>query len=201
MVSVQKRRLSFFSHWLKMERSQNWPDLGSPISKFRDINFIIDTVNRINRWKFPDDRRSFSWCSYDEHSNFCWGEVTSRDLLTWPWMTLVWHFSTCVEKMYEQVYQKRAAVFFFEISANNHRGYCVSKHPGPARVRPPGVDSRRGSWHSTRDPFWAPVPEAVSCSLLPCPLARRVGHPRAAARWPRRAAAGVGVWGRPALLV
>ena len=37
MVFVQKRRLSFFSRWLIMERSQNWPDLRSPISKFRDI--------------------------------------------------------------------------------------------------------------------------------------------------------------------
>ena len=27
------------------------------------------------------------WCSYDEHSNFFWGEFTWRDLVTWPWAT------------------------------------------------------------------------------------------------------------------
>ena len=50
MVFVQKRRLSIFSNWLLMERLQNGPDLGSPISKFRDKHFI-DTVTDINRWK------------------------------------------------------------------------------------------------------------------------------------------------------
>ena len=50
MVFVQKRRPSFFSHWLKMERSPNWHDLRSTISKFRDKHFI-DTVTDINRWK------------------------------------------------------------------------------------------------------------------------------------------------------
>ena len=48
MVSIQKRRLSFFSHWLIMKRSQNWPNLMSPISKLRDMHFI-DTVTHINR--------------------------------------------------------------------------------------------------------------------------------------------------------
>ena len=37
MTFVQKSRLSVFSHWLIMERSQNWPDLRPPISKFRDM--------------------------------------------------------------------------------------------------------------------------------------------------------------------
>ena len=44
-----KRRLSIFSQW--MEMSQSWPDLGSPISQFRDKHFIA-TVTDINRWKF-----------------------------------------------------------------------------------------------------------------------------------------------------
>ena len=55
MVFMQKRRLSFSSHWLIMERSQNWPDLRSPISKFRDMRFI-DTGTDINRWTFQGDR-------------------------------------------------------------------------------------------------------------------------------------------------
>ena len=37
-----------------MERSQNWPDLRSPISKFRDKHFI-DIITDINRWKFQSD--------------------------------------------------------------------------------------------------------------------------------------------------
>ena len=48
MVSVQNRRVSIFSHRLIMERSQNWPVLGSPLSNFRDIH-CIDTVKDINR--------------------------------------------------------------------------------------------------------------------------------------------------------
>ena len=43
-----------FSHCLIMVRSQNWPDLRSPRSKFRDIHFVgADTF--INSWKFHID--------------------------------------------------------------------------------------------------------------------------------------------------
>ena len=55
MVFVQKRSISIFSHWLIMEKSQNWPDLGSPISKFRDTLFK-DNVVDINRGKFQGNR-------------------------------------------------------------------------------------------------------------------------------------------------
>ena len=41
--------------YIIMERSQNWPDLRSPISKFWDIYFI-DTVACSNRWKFQGNR-------------------------------------------------------------------------------------------------------------------------------------------------
>ena len=51
MVFVQKKRLSIVSHWLIIERSQNWPELRSRISKFWDKHFI-DTDTGINRWKF-----------------------------------------------------------------------------------------------------------------------------------------------------
>ena len=37
-----------------MVRSQNWPDLRSPKSKFRDINFV-GTDALINSWKFHID--------------------------------------------------------------------------------------------------------------------------------------------------
>ena len=51
MVFIQNRRLSNFSHWLIMETSQNWHNLRSPISKFRDTSFI-DTITAINHWKY-----------------------------------------------------------------------------------------------------------------------------------------------------
>ena len=84
MVFVQKRRLSFFLHWLIMVRSQNWPDLKSPIAKFRDICFIYKSL-KVSRW-------SLIRCSYYEHSNLFWGEVNWCDLLTWSWVTLVSNF-------------------------------------------------------------------------------------------------------------
>ena len=74
MSFVQKRRLSYFSHGLIMERSKNWPDLRSPISKFRDLRFI-DTGTFINRWKFQGDR-SFGVAMRNIQSFFFWGEVT-----------------------------------------------------------------------------------------------------------------------------
>ena len=40
MDFVQKRRFSFLSRWLIMERLQNWPELRSPISNFRDKRFF-----------------------------------------------------------------------------------------------------------------------------------------------------------------
>ena len=47
--------ISIFSHLLIMERSQNWPDVRSPISFFRNIR-SIHTGTDINRWKFQGDR-------------------------------------------------------------------------------------------------------------------------------------------------
>ena len=72
-----------------MERSQNWPDLRSPISKFRYICFI-DTGTNINHWKFQGNR-SVS-VALTSVQTFLWGEVTWRDLVTWPWVTWVWNF-------------------------------------------------------------------------------------------------------------
>ena len=76
MVFFQKRCLS---HWLIIERSQNWPDPGSWISKFRAIHFI-DTSGDWYRYQLLKvSRWSGIWCSYDDHANFFWGEVTWRD--------------------------------------------------------------------------------------------------------------------------
>ena len=104
MVFFQKRRLSFFSHWLIMERSQNWPDLGSPISKFWDIHFI-DTLACSNRWKFQGNR-SVGVALRNIQTFY---EVRSLDVTWWP--DLAWPgseiFTTCAEKMYDKVCQKR----------------------------------------------------------------------------------------------
>ena len=86
MVFVQKRRLSFFSHW--MERSQNWPDLGSPRQKFRYMYFI-DTVPYTNRWKIQGNQP----CGVAMMSIQTFlGEVIWRDLVTCSWVTWVWNF-------------------------------------------------------------------------------------------------------------
>ena len=91
MVFFQKRRLSFFFRWLKMKRSQNWPDLGSPISKFRKIRFI-DTGTDINRWKFLGDR-AFGVAMTSIQTS----EVRSLGV-TWPWVTWVWNFHSMCGK-------------------------------------------------------------------------------------------------------
>ena len=79
-----KQALSIFSHWLKMERSQNWPDLRSPISKLWDIHFI-DTVACNICWKFQGDssvgvaltniKTFMGWGRLTWH-----GDLTLRDL-------------------------------------------------------------------------------------------------------------------------
>ena len=51
---VQKKRLLILSHWFIMGRLQNWHDLKSHISKFRDIHFI-DIVTCIKLGKFQGD--------------------------------------------------------------------------------------------------------------------------------------------------
>ena len=123
-----KRRISFFSHCLRMERSQNWPDLRSPISKFRDMRFI-DTGTDINRWKFQGDR-SFSVAM----TNIKKSEVRSLDVTWWP--DLEWAgskiFTKCAETMYEQLCQKlrRSTLPFFSYLRKTW-GVCVFKHPRP----------------------------------------------------------------------
>ena len=92
IVFVQKRRLSILSHCLIMERSQiwrlTWPwitDIKIPRYTFIDVVTILITVSKnVLRWLVI-------WYSYDEHSNFFWGEVTWLDLVTWIWVTGFWN--------------------------------------------------------------------------------------------------------------
>ena len=80
MVFFQKRHLSFFSHWLIMERSLNWPNIGTRISKFQDIHFI-DTGTDINH-PLKVSTCSGIRCSYDEHQTF--SEAMTLDVTWWP---------------------------------------------------------------------------------------------------------------------
>ena len=82
-----------FLPWHMMDRSQNWPNLRSPKWKFRDIHFRYCYGYQ----SLKVSRLSVTRRGYDEHSNFCWGEDTWRDLVTWPWTTWVCNLHT---KMY-----------------------------------------------------------------------------------------------------
>ena len=88
MVFVQKRHLSICSHWLIMERSPNWPELGSPISKFRAKNFV-GTDTDINRWTFQGDR-SFGEARTSIQTFRV--EDTWRDLVICSWVIWIWTF-------------------------------------------------------------------------------------------------------------
>ena len=79
-----------------MERSQNWPDLRSPLTKLWDIPF---NIYYYLYQSLRDSRQSFSRCSYDKHSNFLWSEVTWSDLVTWTWVTWVWNFHNICRKI------------------------------------------------------------------------------------------------------
>ena len=104
MVFVQKRRFSVFSGWLIMERTQYWPDLRSP-----DMKILRRTFYRhcYLYHSLKVSRQSFSRCRFDEHSNFLWGEVTGRDLVTWPCLILVWNFHNICGKIHDKVCQKQ----------------------------------------------------------------------------------------------
>ena len=65
IIFVQNRRFSILFHWLMMERSQNWPNLRSLISKFWVIHFIDTYLYQ----SLKVSRQSFGRCSFDEHSN------------------------------------------------------------------------------------------------------------------------------------
>ena len=147
MVFVQNRRLSFFSHWLIMERSQNWPDLRSPISKFRDIYFI-DTGTDINCWKFQGDL-SFGVAMTNIQS---FSEVRSLDVTWWP--DFEWPgfevFKKCAEKMYEQLCQKRvrsAPPFSSYLRKKKPEGGC-SNTPGLARGNLFIIDEETTFWRT-----------------------------------------------------
>ena len=133
---VQKRRLSLFSLWIitscLMKRSQNWSDLRSPISKFRDKTFI-DTVTDINFWKLQGDR-SFGGAMRNIQT-FFWCEVTWRDLVTWPWVTWIWKLNKVCGKDVRRGVSKnggRKRRCFWNICEKPVRGVHVQTPP-PAR--------------------------------------------------------------------
>ena len=127
MVFVQKRRLSIFSYLLVLERSQYWPNLRSPISKFWDIHYLA-TVTRINYWKFQGNRL----VGVAMTSILTFYKV--RSLATWPDdLTLsdlgLIFFTTYAEKMHKLVCQKyvglrvvRARVPVRKVRGSRHDG-------------------------------------------------------------------------------
>ena len=134
MSFVQKRRISIFSHWLIMGRSQNWPDLRSSISKFWDIHFV-HAIALSNRWKFQSDR-SLGVAMTDIETFY---EVRSLQVTWWPDLEWPWSeiFTTCVELMYDKVYQKRrrSAPPFLRYSRKTTGGGGCSNTPRPPAGR------------------------------------------------------------------
>ena len=85
MIFVQKKCVSiFYCIIVLMERSQNWLNVRLQTSKFRDRHFK-DTSTDINRSQCRDDQ--LVGVPMANIKTF-WGEVTWRDLVTWPWVTL-----------------------------------------------------------------------------------------------------------------
>ena len=104
MAFVQKRRLSIFSNWLVMVRSQNRPDFRSQISKFRNIHFI-HTIALSNLWKFQSDRSlGVAMADIETFYEVRSLEVTWWPDLEWPWSEII---TTYVKLMYDKVCQKR----------------------------------------------------------------------------------------------
>ena len=81
MIFVQKRPLSISSHWPIMDNSQKivvtW------VHQYQNSKICILIIVLLKSLA-EISRRSFSRCSYGEHSNFFLGEVTWRNLGTWP---------------------------------------------------------------------------------------------------------------------
>ena len=129
MAFVQNRRLSIFSHWIIIERPQNWPDLRSPISKFRDTRLIgfytrfyrIHEIHCYSHQSLKVSRQSCGRCSHDEHSN----------LFLTPWETWVWNFHSMCGKDARTGVLKTAA----RSCEKPPGGGGVQTPPGPARVK------------------------------------------------------------------
>ena len=100
---------NFLPFTLILDRSQNWPDLRSPISKFRDIYFK-DAATHINWWKFHGDRLvGVAMMNIQAFS-----DVRSLYVTWWPDLERPGSeiFATCAEKMYEQVCKNFGAELF-----------------------------------------------------------------------------------------
>ena len=138
MISVRKRRLPIFSHWFQMERSQNWPDLRSPIPKSEINSYsyyqIAILITSINFWKFQCHRSV--GVAMTRHSNFFWGKLTWRDLVARPWVTLVWKFHNmygkrCMNRCAKKKNSDALRRCVWDIREKKKQG--VFKHPSAQR--------------------------------------------------------------------
>ena len=141
-----------------MERSQNWPDLRSPISKFWDIRFI-DNLACSNLWKFQGNR-SVGVALRNIQTFY---EVRSLDVTWWP--DLAWSgseiFTTCAEMIYDKVCQKqRRYVPPFLSYSQKKTSWGVFKHPPAGR----GLSYRRsGTCHMTTCLARVPPRKSLFC--------------------------------------
>ena len=127
MIFVQNNRFSIFSHWLIMERSQNWPNLCSLISKFWGIHFIDTYLYQ----SLKVSRQLFGRCSFASIQTFMrWGHLTCPGNLTLRDMGL--NFSKHMRKRclirLKKAVALRAAVFWQ--SEKNRKGVLKSPHHG-----------------------------------------------------------------------
>ena len=128
MGFIQNRRLSIFSHWLTMERLQNWRDLRSPISRVRF--FFINSVTDINIWKFLSDW-SVGVAMTSIQTYLWWG----HDVTWWPDLGRRGseNCTTHAEKMHKRVCQKpkrSAPPFFRYLRKTWEEGVLTPASPG-----------------------------------------------------------------------
>ena len=114
-----------------MRRSQKWPDLRSPISKIRDIRFVV-TDDLIIFRKF----HNFPWNIVAAARWESYFVVGSLDLtwwpdLTWPWVEI---FTKVAEKMGSKVGEtrRRCAPPYFRYPGKTWGGGRSNAPPPPA---------------------------------------------------------------------
>ena len=91
---MRKWVIWFFSHWLIMGRSRNWPDLMSTVRKIRDI-IIVGTYDLIISSGFQNVRSSpEALAQRQRRKKVTWRRVTSSDLATWSWKVGSHHLQT-----------------------------------------------------------------------------------------------------------
>ena len=100
MIFFQTRRLSFFpltSNGDVAKLTWSWSQ------RYQNSEIYI----HYRYWYGYQSLKVSRWlcirCSYDEHSNFFWGETTWRDLVTWSWVIWAWNFYMCEKDVWTSI--------------------------------------------------------------------------------------------------